>query len=560
MSPAAMRRPEWLVAILAGSLVVGSVWSVASMAGAVGIARSDDWSYLLTQFEFADSGQFVMNNWAVTMLIGQTLVAAPVVAVFGPNIGVLQGLVAVMSAGALVVTYGLVRKALPIGWAAFAVTTLAVSPIFGPSVVSFMTDIPALLFLSVSLWIGINSLRGDVPNWRLFALSGLVAVVAFTFRDYAIIGFVAVVLVGWIAARSWSVRLGLSSGMIVVAAVAGGLYLWRHSLPNDLRLDGWDLGFSVQLVARGILTIALLAVPVLAALMWWRVIQTSLVRSLILYLGALGLAIGVLVIAGFELLGNVIHPFGSTWLISGPGIRMWPLWINRLLLILATVSLAALLVLLWLLVAKPRRVSWWAGLRDWVRGDRARAVIVLFPFVLLGAHAAATIALGTWFIDRYFILVLPFLSATVLIVGRDLGFLARGKLATIPVAVLVAYGLWGLYVVDFDARFDGARWQMGERLVEQGYAPHEVDAGMQWVSFHALDIGLGAQAVPTRPGRQWWTERYPDQRVCVTLVATDSPESVAGNAIGKFQVDTLFSKQYALVAVPGPDMCEAPRG
>ena len=541
-------------------LVVGGMLLVSYGGGASGIPRADDWSYLLTQFEFAHSGQFIMNNWAVTMLIGQTLVAAPVVAAFGPNIALLQGLVAVMSAGALAVTYGFIRIVLPIGWTAFAVVTLAVSPIFGPSVVSFMTDVPALLFLSLSLWVGIYSLRGDVPNWSLFALSGLIAIVAFTFRDYAIIGFVAVVLVGWIAARSWSVRFGLGSGLVIVAAVAGGLYLWRHSLPNDLRLDGWGLGFSIQLVARGMLTIALLSIPALAALMWWRLFRSSLTQSLGICLGALALSIGTLVVAGFELLGNVIHPFGSTWLISGQGIRIWPLWANRMLLILATVSLAAFFVLVWSIAVRPRSVSWWAGSRDWVRKNQAGAVIVLFPFVLLATHAAATIALGTWFIDRYFILVLPFLIAAVVIVGRVLGVLAQGRLVAVPIAFLIAYGLWGLCVVDFDARFDGARWQIGERLVEEGYAPHEVDAGMQWVSFHALDVGLGAQAVPTRPGRQWWTERYPDQRVCVTVVATNSLEPSPENAIDKIQVETLFANEYTLVAVPGPDLCEAPRG
>lgn len=562
MDKSCARGSEWLATIGVSSLLVASIWVVTLGAGAIGIARSDDWSYLLTQFEFEESGQFMMNNWAVTMLIGQTLAAAPVVEWFGLSIAALQGFVVVLSVGALTVTYVLLRRALPVGWAAFAMVTLAVSPIFGPSVVSFMTDVPALLFLSLSLLVGVASIQGGKPNWVLFGSSGALAVIAFTFRDYAVSGIVAVVLVGLLVCRDRRDRFGLLAGLLSVVAVAGGLYVWRHSLPNDLRLDGWDLGFSIQLVARGMLTIALLSLPALAAIMWWSVGKSSGRSRALTFAGALVASIVVLAVAGFELLGNVIHPFGSTWLISGSGIRMWPLWANRLLLVLAVASLALLFVLAWVAVARLMEgpLPWWKAGGEWLRHDVGRSVIIVFPLLLLAAHTGATSLLGTWFIDRYFILVLPFLAAAVLIIGRSLEALVRRALVVVPIGVLVVYGVWGFYVFDFDARFDGARWQMGERLVEDGYAAHEVDAGMQWVSFHAMGVGLGAQAVPTRPGRQWWTERYPDQRVCVSVTAVDSAPDLTDEALKERQVSTLFGKSYWLVATPGPDMCEPPTG
>ncbi len=75
-----------------------------------------------------------------------------------------------------------------------------------------------------------------------------------------------------------------------------------------------------------------------------------------------------------------------------------------------------------------------------------------------------------------------------------------------------------------------------------------------------MGVGLGAQAVPTRPGRQWWTERYPDQRVCVTVTAVNfAPDSTEG-VLEDRQISTLFGKRYWLIATPGPDLCEAPTG
>ena len=537
------------------------MWALTTAGGAVGIPRSDDWSYLLTQFDFAGTGDFILNNWAVTMLVGQTIVAAPVVALAGESIAALQLLVAVLSVLALVMTYVVIRRALGSGWSAFCVAILAVSPIFGPSAVSFMTDIPALFFLSLSLLLGIKAGQQQGKSsiaWFTFAV--VAAVVAFTFRDYAIIALLPIAWVQFLGATSSSQRA--VSGAIAAGGVlvAGGLYWWRHSLPNDLKLDGWTIDFSVTLVARAALSAALLVAPVLAAVNWRRVLSGGSRRgTTVLAVSALVIAGLVLVVARLELLGNVIHPYGSTWLVSGSGIRIWPLWVNRGLLLLAIVALAAVFVF---------GVRWFSAFRGdsqgtvvnrflgWSRDNPGACIVALFPVALLATHASATLILGTWFIDRYFILVLPFLAALIVILGRQAAWMVRGRMTVIPVAVLIVYGVWGLHTTDFDARFDGARWDMGLDAQNQGYAPESIDAGMQWVSFHARDIGLGAQQVPTRDGRPWWTERYPAQDVCVTVFAADPGQPPpAGAVLIQREVVTLLGVRYELFGVRGPDAC-----
>jgi len=537
-------------------VLIGSLWVLTAASGSVGIARADDWSYLLTQFEFAESGRFVMNNWAVTMLIGQTLIAAPIVAFFGPSVTALQVLVAGLSAAALVVTYVVVRQALPAGWSALAVASLAFSPVFGPSVVSFMTDIPSLFFLSLSLLLGIQALRGPLVRWYHLWASGLLALIAFTFRDYAIIGFPAVIIVGLLLHKDRRTRVVLAAVLAVIGALALALYLWRHSLPNDLRLPGWDLAYSIQLVARGTLTIALLVAPALAAVTWWRVKAASTGRTVLLYGTAAGIAAVTLVIAGFELLGNVIHPFGTSWLVSGSGVRLWPLWINRLIIVAAFVCLTLLLALAWKI--------WSGGFGDlgrtatlmaWIRNGPARAVVVVFPLLLLLAHSGATIVLGTWYIDRYFILVIPFLAAALLRVAIDRRWITRGTQAVIPCFFLLIFTGVGLHVVDFNARFDGARWEIGEQLVAQGYQASEIDAGVEWVTFHALDIGQSPEQREYQPDRNWWTERYPDQSMCVTVSAIDAASVPSEDDTAVVMVSTLFGREFSLVSRPGPDPC-----
>ena len=547
---------EIVAAFVAAFVAIGTLWFISDIGGAVGVARADDWSYLLTQFEFAETGQFVMNNWAVTMLIGQTLIAAPIVAISGPSIAAMQMLVAALSVAALVATYTVVRQVLTRAWSAFAVITLAFSPVFGPSVVSFMTDIPSLLFLSLSLLLGIQALRGPSVRWYPLLASGLLALIAFTFRDYAIIGFPAVIIVGLLLHKDRRTRVVLAAVLAVIGALALALYLWRHSLPNDLRLPGWDLAYSIQLVARGALTIALLVAPALAAITWWRVKAASMGRTVLLYSTAAGVAAVTLGIAGFELLGNVIHPFATSWLVSGSGVRLWPLWINRLIIVAALVCLTLLLALAWKIWSNSRGDSGrMAALVAWTRNSPARAVVVLFPTILLIAHSGATILLGTWYIDRYFILIIPFLVAALLRVAIDKSWITRGAQVAIPGFFLLVFTGVGLHVVDFNARFDGARWAIGEQLVAEGYKATEIDAGVEWVTFHAKDIGEGPQQRDYQPDRTWWTERYPNQSMCVTVSAIDASSVPSEDEPAVVLVSTLFGREYSLVARPGPDSC-----
>ena len=191
----------------------------------------------------------------------------------------------------------------------------------------------------------------------------------------------------------------------------------------------------------------------------------------------------------------------------------------------------------------------------WIREDQARAVVVLFPLSLLVAHSGATLVLGTWYIDRYFILVVPFLTAAVIRIARDAGLTVQRVQLAVPLTVLVALTIVGTHVVDFNARFDGARAAIGNQLVGQGFRANEIDAGMEWVSFHATEIGVTLEDDAIRPGRNWWTERYPNQPVCVTVMAVDSLEPQSSDVDAVLTVSTVFGREYALVARPGPDSC-----
>jgi hypothetical protein len=76
-----------------------------------------------------------------------------------------------------------------------------------------------------------------------------------------------------------------------------------------------------------------------------------------------------------------------------------------------------------------------------------------------------------------------------------------------------------MHVLASDA-FSAARWQFGE-IAASGVPPGEVDAGMEWVAYHAT--GLGTPYAPARPGQMWYTGYWPSYRQCAIVTSWPNP-------------------------------------
>ena len=571
--PRVVHPGEVLVSLGAASIAVGLMWLLASSRGAVGIARADDWSYLLTQFEFGRSGDFILNNWAVTMLIGQTVAAWPVTWLAGESIAWHQAFVAVFAAIGLWLTYLFLRRYLSRGWSALSVTTLGLGPLFAPSAISFMTDIPAFAFMAASLFAGSVALDRRHISWWWFFGSLVLSLIAFTFRDYAILAGAAVVVVSLMRARqSRAALIGILGAGATTVLVAGGLYVWRHSLPNDLKLPGWSFDYSLTLLGRASLTAALLISPALAFISVPALVRT-LLRAKALAVGSVILWLALVTVSGLQFLGNVVHPFGTSWLAIGPGVRMWPLWMNRVLILLSALFLMVLIAFITAVIARvwvadhslPARAR---RVRQWMTDESGLSVILVFPAILFLAHALATLALGTWWIDRYFILWVPLACAGVIALSLRFGWNTialrdprswTSSVRIMGVGWVLAYFVLSFHVADFDALVDGTKWRVAEEVAAaQGVALSNVDGGMPFVAFHEPFIGVGAQDVPTRDGRPWWIERYPERDFCWTVAFARNANSLPDGAdwVSEFR-STLGAGGFVYV-VPGPDSCANP--
>ena len=87
-APVAGTAPSPRSATVLLLFVLGAAIPVAIAAhyGALEIPRSDDWSYLLTLFNWVDGGKLDFNGWVSMTLVGQLVIAAPLVLVVGRSI------------------------------------------------------------------------------------------------------------------------------------------------------------------------------------------------------------------------------------------------------------------------------------------------------------------------------------------------------------------------------------------------------------------------------------------------------------------------------------------
>lgn len=550
-----------VVALLVAAVFLGLAW----FHGAIGAARNDDWVYLRSAYDFAAHGDFIADSWTMTMLVGQTVLAAPVIAVFGAQIAPLQVLVAVLGAVGLWATYGAIRSVLPPGWSAFSVLTLAVGPLFGSLATSFMTDVPAFGFQSVTIWAGILALRdgGVRTKWYLVSLAAGLA--AFSVREYAASAGAAVIVAAFLTSdrplgRAW--RVWAPAGGWFVASAA--LMLWRRTL-----VDGGGATFatpdgqSVAVLFRTAVTVAVFVLPVVPLLSLRRLAASSRRRwGPLLALGALAVAAHLILGArgSSRLLGNYVTQSGSySVTLPGEPPRLPTLAWGAM----EVAGLVGLFVLLALGATRLQAaVTRRAGPQDPGRpADSAngavqgRRVLEFYAAFTLGGIMAVALVTTAPTFDRYLMPVIPTMTALVLRIALDHDLLVRWKRVGAVVS-LAAFGLVGLAFVDNAATFDGAKWRLAQAVEDAGYRAETIDGGYEWFGYH--------QPGPISPGNEetgltFWTGLFDDATVCVTSAYASpdagGPVSAMGSPIATATATSLLGLTYDLVALPGPESC-----
>jgi hypothetical protein len=148
--------------------------------------------------------------------------------------------------------------------------------------------------------------------------------------------------------------------------------------------------------------------------------------------------------------------------------------------------------------------------------------------------------------DRYFWpLVVP-LAILFLYLPSDLsrergsGSPLTTMLGVTAVAVGALLSVASLFYMLNSVAFDSARWRAGEWLVRAGLRPDQVDAGYEWVGYHATSQGDPIRRTSTETFyRSWW----PSLKQC-GLVTSEGPSPE--------NAELLQTITYELKLVVGP--------
>lgn len=552
--PVTRRETAW--ALLA-ALAVSAVWvGLAASQGALDIARNDDWSFMHNAFAFHDSGILAVTGWVQMMLIGQLVLAYPVLAVAGHSVAALQLLTALLGALLLWSSYLLVRGFLSRGWALLATASLAVGPVFGSLAVSFMTDIPAAAFQVLALAVAARALRTTPASKAWLVVASLIALFGFSIREYSL----AALAVIWLLAVIGRKRYGLGNGFLATWTVGLGLagvamLLWRS---GQLTSTDSPLGFNTLALAymsRLPLTFGFMLLPVTAFLNPVKVIARSWRASRPLTGLALLAVLALTAHSRWEFVGNYwALDGGYSAVLRGTAPDVVPGWLWALVLVAATVSMVTLAGLAATALAQLWRAR---PLHEAIAQPSATLAVAFVVANGVMFTVLPTVAVIPVF-DRYLVGVIP--VAAGIAAWQGLRMRATWRRPSVGVVEFAVFALASLLVVQATAALDAARWRLADATAARlGIAPGNVDGGFDWYSFHTDGSPRAAES-----GWRWtwWTSQLDQRAVCASLlyaVHPDDPAAVGPDpgtpVIATDSAPLWLGSPRELVVLRGPDDC-----
>ena len=537
---------------------------LVALRSASAIPRDDDWSYLNVVFEWAEGGHLELNGWVHMFFVSQGALGAVVSSLLGPSVWNLQVLVLLFGVVGLYALYWLAGNLLSKELSVLVVVVAGLSPLWLRLSVSFMTDVPAWTLAAVSLALGVVAYKRLSRRW--LTLAAVLGLLAFGVREYAVLPVVGVLT--WVLIcgspkhfKRWALAL-----VVLVAAVGAAGFFWNKSLPGSIETESASIQEAFQLFSSLAVTYALLLVPYMClgvVLAWPQ--RTHLIRLLRKYwFGAsLGLiaGLGLAALSSLRLVGNVIHPYGSSWTSIGDGVRSLPLWGFRAVTLVAVMSLVVLMALAGMLVQRRVIARSWRVLDLAQPSSNLAGLYVFISAVVMAVYFFAILVAGAPAFDRYLLLVVPLLGIVILwLATRSLKERITDWQTSVVALVLVVTGAFGIVITDGLNQVDGLRWEVASESVDSGIPAYKIDGGDAWFRFHQKDAPGVAQVGSlenTIPGRTWWQTFFEDSTFC-RMVAIESEtdlQAMYGPALSIKEERTLLGTPFRIMVFPGPDPC-----
>jgi 4-amino-4-deoxy-L-arabinose transferase-like glycosyltransferase len=428
---------------------------------------NDDWSYARSVFQFCRGQGISYGNWPSVPQLGQWLWACPFLWVFGESHVTLRVSTLALSWLGLLAYYDLLRgQQFSAGRATLATTTLAACPLFFLLQGTFMTDVPALSFVLISLALYERGLRRGQVGWLPLACA--VAVLGTTTRQNTIVVPIAA---GILLCQQPALRRRLGLWLLVLLPAAAGVvtYVWLSGRADILTMKP-HLPTTADLIARPFLVLqycGLAALPFLICKPW--------IESPARFAAMFGLMLTML---GQWLLFRTYRPYGAGFPYFENMLTPWGAFAAEALFVAGEPPLLLGPVSRWALTLLGCVLG--AGLLARITQRRCAGigadVLVLFtifqiPFLLI----------LRWLFDRYLLFFIPGAIALAATCPPPTGekperpwhfFLSWAlalSLLTISVSLMHDWLAW-----------NSARWALGRRALARGVAPLDIEGGVEW--------------------------------------------------------------------------------
>ena len=467
---------------------------IARSQGALGAARGDDWSYLVTLFRWVDTGRMEFNNWVSMSLLGQLWIAAPIAAIWGHAITLVQTQTAILgSIGLLCVLWLGRRLGLSWGLAALAALTIAVSPLWMVLSTTYMTDVPSFTFSLAALLIATVALQRRPISISLLLLAIALATYSVLIRQYAIVPLIAILLAGFLTTtrakrKHATIALVIACAISFLAIVV--FFIWWSQVPDAKSIaptlpSARNLRTTFIKGAGFARLGGLLLAPVLIYCGPIRIIRRSYAssKSLAIAIGvgaSLWEAITATRYVSSQFVGNYVIRDGALSIAVLPGKRpdviAGPLWS-------LCVLVSSILAVLLLMATVPSIVEIWRKIRT-RRLLEVDPVTSMLGLTIFGFSVAYTIAMvtGVQVYDRYALPAIPIIALLLLRASEQRANRSRIALTSLTLIALMLLGT--SFAID-SASFDGGRWRLAAQVAEEnGWRPLRVNGGFEWVNLH----------------------------------------------------------------------------
>jgi 4-amino-4-deoxy-L-arabinose transferase-like glycosyltransferase len=507
---------------------------MAAAAGTIGLPGNDDWIYMRAASSLFRTGNIDMPGHTAAS-VGQLALVQPLLWLSGGDPCAFTAFGLGMALLGLTSTYLLARRFVGAGSAILVVLLVEAFPGFARTTAGFMTDIPAYSLAVLSLLLGTRWLQGDGRRVTLVA-SLAVGLLAFSIREFAIAAPLAILLAAWARNRpDERVWLTCLSGLLAVGVA--GVLLVAASIPGYGVPRAPDLG-RLSFIGSAFATLAAVLLPAAALAMGRRMAGFS-AAHIVLGAGVIGAGLFclVLVFPYGPIVGNYWMPngLGGDAFLSGTrdfviGANAWDLsaevaWFAAILV--------AALAFGWGQRNLARVTSWPTTKAAAIRVARSREAPL--GFFLVGYAAAIVFFTSISYpLDRYLYPMVP--AAAILLLqeaAQPSRFGMSRALAQAAFAWLVASAV---IIAANSFAYDAARWRAGDEAVAMGYDARTVDAGYEWVGYHAS----GARSGSGTYGLSWYDDVFLAHRPCA--VVSNSPLNIG--ALRLIRVDRAAYLQY----------------